>query len=208
MTILITGVPGNVGTPLVAELAAQRADMRVGTLPSSGAELAAAVARVPFDFTVPDTYPAAFAGADRMFLLRPPQLSNVKRDIVPALEAARSAGVRHVVFLSIQGAERNRVVPHHAVEQWLRSSGMTWTFVRAAYFMQNLTTTHGPELARGEIFVPAGRARTALVDARDRLGLAAGVTSDVQAVTDRPPHDFQAFARGTSPSQVSEGEIR
>ncbi len=35
---------------------------------------------------------------------------------------------------------------------------MSWTFIRAAYFMENLTTTHPPELAAGEIFVPAGRA--------------------------------------------------
>lgn len=45
---------------------------------------------------------------------------------------------------------------------------MAWTFVRAAYLMQNLSTTHAPEIReRGEIWVPAGGGRTALVDARE-----------------------------------------
>ena len=32
-----------------------------------------------------------------------------------------------------------------------------------------------------------------------RLGLAAGITDDVATVTGRPPRDFRAFARDTSP---------
>jgi hypothetical protein len=48
--------------------------------------------------------------------VRPPQLGNVRRDLLPALDAARRTGVRQVVFLSLQGAERNPVVPHAEVE--------------------------------------------------------------------------------------------
>ena len=62
--------------------------------------------------------------------------------MLPSLEAAKAAGVGHVVLLSLQGAEHNTVVPHHALEVWLRDSGLSWTFVRAAFFMQNITTTH------------------------------------------------------------------
>ena len=52
---------------------------------------------------------------------------------------------------------------------------MAWTFVRAAYFMQNLSTTHAPEIRElDEIWVPAGRrSRTAHVDARDVAAIAA-----------------------------------
>jgi uncharacterized protein YbjT (DUF2867 family) len=86
-----------------------------------------------------------------------------------------------VVFLSIQGADRNRLVPHRAVEDHLRASPMAWTFVRAAYFMENLSTTHAPEIReRGEIWVPAGGGRTAFVAARDVAAVAA------RALT-RPP---------------------
>ena len=129
-----------------------------------------------FDFTDPATWTAAFAGVRLMFLVRPPQLSNVKRDMVPALEAAERAGVRHVVFLSLQGAEKNRVVPHAAIEKWLRASTMDWTFLRPSFFFQNLSTTHRADIRdRDEIFVPAGRGRTAFVDAADIASVAVEV---------------------------------
>jgi uncharacterized protein YbjT (DUF2867 family) len=52
---------------------------------------------------------------------------------------------------------------------------MAWTFVRAAYFMQNLSTVHARDIReRNEIYIPAGRrSRTAHVDARDVASVAA-----------------------------------
>ena len=175
--ILVTGAPGNVGTPLVQELLRLGAAVRVAAWDPDLArrDLGGAVEVVPFDFTRAETFGPAFAGVERMFLLRPPQIADVDGVIVPALRAARDAGVQHVVFLSIQGAQKNRVVPHRKIEDRLRTSGMAWTFVRAAYFMQNLSTTHAPEVRElDEIWVPAGRrSRTAHVDARDVAAVAA-----------------------------------
>ncbi|MFN8075802.1 MAG: NmrA family NAD(P)-binding protein [Kineosporiaceae bacterium] len=100
--------------------------------------------------------------------------------------AARDAGVRHVVFLSLQGAEKNRVVPHATVESWLRGSGLAWTFVRASFFDQNLTTTHVSDVRdRGEIMVPAGRGATAFVDADDVGAVAAAALLDPASHRDR-----------------------
>jgi uncharacterized protein YbjT (DUF2867 family) len=175
--ILVTGAPGNVGTPLVAELLRLGAPVRVAAWDAAAASAAFgdAVEVVHFDFLRPDTFGPAFAGVERMFLLRPPQIADVDGVVVPALRAAAAAGVRHVVFLSIQSAEKNRIVPHRKIEDRLRASGMAWTFVRAAYFMQNLSTTHAPEIRElDEIWVPAGRSsRTAHVDARDVAAVAA-----------------------------------
>jgi len=175
--VLVTGAPGNVGAPLVEELLRLGARVRVAAWDVAVARAAFgdAVDIVQFDFEQPDTFGPAFAGAERMFLLRPPQIADVDGVIVPALRAAAAAGVRHVVFLSIQGAEKNRVVPHRKIEDRLRTSGMAWTFIRAAYFMQNLATTHAPEIRElDEIWVPAGRrSHTAHVDARDVAAIAA-----------------------------------
>lgn len=171
-SVLVTGAPGNVGTPLVHELAGAGVEVRVAAWDVTAAE--SAFAGLPgveierFDLTDPATFDA-FAGVERMFLLRPPAIADVKGVIAPALDAARDRGVRHVAFLSIQGAERNRLVPHRKIEEHLRSNGQAWTFVRAAYFMQNLSTTHAADVReRDEIFLPAGRrSRTSHVDARD-----------------------------------------
>ena len=114
---------------------------------------------VPFDYTDPATFDA-FAGIDRMFLLRPPTIADVDRVIAPALDAARERRVRAAVFLSIQGAVRNRLVPHRAIEEHLRATSWSWTFIRAAYFMQNLATTHAPGIRDLDaIMIPAGRGR-------------------------------------------------
>ena len=201
--VLVTGAPGNVGTPLVAELLALGARVRVAAWDVDIAHRAFgdAVDVVPFDFTLPETFGAAFAGVERMFLLRPPQIADVDGVIVPALEAAKAAGVRHVVFLSIQGAEKNRIVPHRKIEDRLRASGMAWTFVRAAYFMQNLSTTHAPEIREVDaIWVPAGRrSRTAHVDARDVAAIAA------RALTEEG-HENRAYTP-TGPAALTYDEI-
>lgn len=87
--------------------------------------------------------------------------------MVPALDVALGAGVEHMALLSLQGAERLRFVPHAQLERYLEESGAGYTFLRPSFFMQNLTTTHLPELRRGEIYVPAGGGRTSFVDVRD-----------------------------------------
>ena len=175
--VLVTGAPGNVGTPLVLELLRLGARVRVAArdVTAARATLGDALEVVPFDFERPDTFGPALAGVEEMFLLRPTQIADVDGVIVPALRSAKAAGVRHVVFLSIQGADKNRLVPHRKIEDRLRASGLAWTFVRAAYFMQNLSTTHAAEIRElDEIWIPAGRSsRTAHVDARDVAAIAA-----------------------------------
>ena len=72
------------------------------------------------------------------------------------------------MFLSVQGAERNLFIPHHKIERRLMSSGVPYTLLRPAYFMQNFTSMLHDELARRHrIFLPAGNARFTLVDVGD-----------------------------------------
>ena len=175
--VLVTGATGNVGRPVVAGLHDAGVPVRAAVRPggrgaAEGTRLPAGVEVVPFDFRDPATWDAAFDGVERMFLLRPPDVSDVRRDLVPAVERAGRRGLRHVVFLSLQGAQRNKVVPHAKVESWLRSSGLAWTFVRPSFFMQNLSTTHRADVVAGRLYVPAGRGRTSFVDALDVAAVA------------------------------------
>lgn len=174
--ILVTGATGTVGRDVVPALVAAGATVRAASL--TGSSTAAGVEAVRFGLTDPATWPAALAGVDRMFLLRPPAVSNVRRDVVPFLEAARAAGVRHVVLLSVQGAGRLPVTPHARIEAWLRGSGMDWTFVRPSFFAQNLTGVHAPDVTAGRLVLPAGRGRTAFVDSRDVAAVVAAALLD------------------------------
>jgi uncharacterized protein YbjT (DUF2867 family) len=168
-TIMVTGATGNVGREVVRALLARGARVRVGVTDEADARrIPAGVAEVaPFDFTAPETY-TAFDGVARLFLMRPPPISNIKRDMQPAIERAVAAGVGHIVFLSLIGAERNRIVPHAKVEKLLTACGATWTMLRCGFFMQNLDTTHRADLVEDDdIFIPAGQGRTAFIDVRD-----------------------------------------
>lgn len=198
MTILITGASGNVGKAVAAALAAADVAVRTAHRRADGG-----LGSVVFDFTDPATPTAAFAGVDTMFLVRPPALANVKRDLLPAVAAARTAGVRNVVFLSLQGAERNRIVPHAHVESWLKTSGMSWTFLRPAFFHQNLSTTHAADIRDlNQIMVPAGGGATAFVDVEDVAAVAAA------ALLDRTRHSHRAWTitgtRTYTYSQIAE----
>lgn len=168
-TILVTGATGNVGAALIQQLRGGEARVAVATRDPARARarLGDGIDYRRFDFADPATHAPAFAGVERLFLVRPPELADVKRQIAPAIEAARRSGVRHVVFLSLLGVERNPVVPHYRIERAIEASGMAWTFLRASYFMQNLDTVHRDDIRRGAIVVPAGHGRTSFVDVRD-----------------------------------------
>lgn len=187
--ILVTGATGNVGGEVVTQLHARGADFTaaVKDLVADPRRLPPSTPTVGFDFLDPSTHAAAFAGVRSLFLVRPPPLANVERDIQPALEAAKRSGVEHVVFLSLQGAQNNRFVPHHALEKLILAMGFQFTFLRPSFFMQNLSTTHRAEIRdRNEIFVPAGHGQTSFIDVRDLAEVAA------QALCD-PQHRGQAY---------------
>ena len=182
--ILVTGALGTIGRQVAAGLVAEGRRVRAADLDPSAipGTLADGVEAVGFDFTDPGTWRGAFDGVQVMFLMRPPQLSNIARDMVPALEAARTAGVRHTVLLSLQGAQANKVVPHAKIEAWLRASGRDWTFVRPSFFMENLSGVHAGDIRdRDEIMVPAGRGATSFVAAHDVAAVAVTALLDPAA---------------------------
>ena len=178
--VLVTGSTGNVGRAVARHLAMAGETVisgvrGSGTRDESARLVTGTEARV-LDFGDSAGWPAALAGVDRMFLLRPPQISDVRRFLFPLIDRALDAGVRQIVFLSLQGVQFNTKTPHHAVEKYLRARSAPFTFLRPNFFMQNLSTTYRDDIRdRGEIFVPAARARTALVDTDDLGAVAAAV---------------------------------
>lgn len=167
--LFVMGATGNMGGEIARQLLSVGARVRLGVrsperITTSGAFAGAEIAH--FDASDASTF-GALDGVQRMFLLWPPG-TNVTRDVLPVIAAAKQRGIHQIVFLSILGAERIRIVPHRRVEEALEASGMDWVFLRASYFMQNLSSVHRDDIrVRREIFLPAGQGRTSFVDVRD-----------------------------------------
>lgn len=79
-------------------------------------------------------------------------------------EAAHDAGVPHIVYSSVGGAERHTGIPHfeskRRVEEHMESLGLPATFVRPAFFMDNFASFFAPRVEDGALVLrmplPAG----------------------------------------------------
>jgi len=173
---LVTGATGNIGAELVQSLP-QNKNTRVAVRKpeSAGETFGDAVDIVRFDFMDATTFAPALENVTHLFLLRPPVITDV--EIFKALiGTAKQSSVQQIVFLSLQGIEKVTFVPHAKIENAILESGIPYTFLRAGFFMQNLNTTHVEDIRQhDEIFIPAGKSKTAFIDVRDIAAVAAKV---------------------------------
>ncbi|MFF8609632.1 SDR family oxidoreductase [Streptomyces sp. NPDC015346] len=134
--ILVTGATGNIGSALLRELRARGAGpLRGLTRDAARAVFPEGVEAVEGDFAEPASLKPALEGVRSLFLV-----SGLGSD-AEILEAARTAGVEHVVLVSSITVETH---PHLgpagrnlAVEQLLKASGMAWTILRPTQFASN-----------------------------------------------------------------------
>ncbi|MFP4510670.1 MAG: NmrA family NAD(P)-binding protein [Spirochaetaceae bacterium] len=198
-TVLVLGATGNVGGETVKAARALGLDVRETRRPGSDLPESA----VAFDFLDPATYSGALAGVTRLFLLRPPHISNVERDMRPFLEAVAGSAVERVVFLSLQGAESRSYLPHRKIELLLEQLQIPSTFLRPAFFMENLSTTHRQEISeRSRITVPAGAAKFNFVSCTD-IGKAAAVCL---ADSDPRRERYRSYVL-TGPENLAYGDV-
>ena len=172
--ILVTGSGGTIGRELVKELSAAGRPVRAAY--HSRPPTAPGVEGARVDLTTGDGLDAAVRGADAVFLLvgeLPDQVAAERR----VVEAARRAGVRRLVKLSVLGAQTEAFAfarIHRAVERAVEASGIAYTFLRPGSFMQNFVTYYGQTIRDNDaIYLPARDAREAHVDVRDIARVAA-----------------------------------
>ncbi|MBC7382037.1 MAG: NmrA family NAD(P)-binding protein [Bacteroidia bacterium] len=185
MKVLITGATGNVGMEVISALSKlnHNLDIYAGVRDLSADKIKLKNYRIQFslfDFADFTTYQTALEGTDILFLLRPPQISEVEKYFKPLIETCKSKDIKHIVFLSVQGVEKSAVIPHHKIEKLIVDSKIPYTFLRPAYFMQNFTTTLRTDLIQNKrIYLPAGKAKFTLIDIRDIGAVAAVILTKI-----------------------------
>jgi NAD(P)H dehydrogenase (quinone) len=181
--ILVTGAGGKTGRAVVRALAARGAQVRAlvrGSRPEPAAALRALGAEVvPGDMRLPADLAGAMQGASAVYHICP----NVHPDEVPigqaAIAAAQAAGVGHFVFHSVLHPQ-TEAMPHHwhklRVEESLFTSGLPFTILQPAPYMQNVLAGWAAINERGVFTVPYPvETRLSLVDLEDVAQAAARV---------------------------------
>ena len=176
--ILITSAPGNNANAVIRELT--KAGVRVRALlrnPNSAGEIKGPLVEVAVgDFLNPASLDAALRGVEKAFLIPPTDPRSVEMQ-VNFIRAAKRAGTRHVVKLSVNGADVNspvRVARWHAEgEKELEASGIPFTHLRPNAFMQNLLGLAPTIVSQGEFYQPAADGKVSHIDVRDIAAVAA-----------------------------------
>lgn len=163
-TIVILGSAGSVGSATIKALAAlsKTAKIVAGTRdPASdkAKELLALgpnVSVVAADLGNPASLPAAVAGADAVFV-NAPGAENRADLAINGINAAKDAAVKHIVVLSVTTADLRGTVfgrQFTAIEQAAKATGIPYTILRFAFFIDN-NFAHAQSIkGQGQIYGP------------------------------------------------------
>lgn len=170
MTILVTGATGTVGRQVVEQLSKRGAHVRAFVRDPSKADFPAGVEVVQGDLLDVDSLRRAVAGVSTLFLLNAVVADEYTQALI-ALNVAREAGIKRIVYLSVIHSDVYVNVPHFAgkfgVERMIEQMGMNATILRPAYFMGNDLTIANVIIGYGIYPMPIGSKGLAMVDTRD-----------------------------------------
>ena len=172
--ILITGATGHIGKELIPFLLESGQSIRVLVRDEKKvANLDPRIERGVGDWNKLETLASAMVGVERVFLVT----FETQQDI-NVIEAAKRAGVQHIVKLSTLEATDHKINVgrwHYEREELIRASGLDWTFLRPGMFMSNSIDWWAESIkGQGSVFFPGGKkGKVAPVDPRDVAKVAA-----------------------------------
>ena len=162
-SVLVSGATGQQGGALARVLLGKghrvRAFVRKPDSPEAkelerlGAELAVG------DFEKPSTVEDAARGMDAAFVVATPFQAGTEAETrhgIAAADAAKAAGVEHLIYSSVADADKDTGIPHfdskREVEEHIEGLGIPYTIVAPVYFMDNVLAPWTlPQLEEGRI---------------------------------------------------------
>lgn len=201
--ILITGGTGTAGSAISKALTSMGVPHRsLVRNRTKAAAAAASVELVDGDLSRPETLDAALDGVEKALLLTASSPDSVQLE-KNFIQAAKRAGVRHLVKFSAYGADLNAPFffgrQHGENERALEESGLTFTILRPNGFYQNFLGNAASMKARGALHAPAGNMKLSAVDVRDIAAVAAHVLTEAG-------HEGQRYII-TGPEALSHADV-
>jgi NAD(P)H dehydrogenase (quinone) len=178
-TLAVTGVTGTLGRLVAGELAAAGTPQRLlARTVSRAPELTGAIV-LPFAYEDQGSCAIALARVQTLLMVSASESADRVDRHRAFIDSAVAAGVTHVVYTSFVGAAPDATFTlardHFATEQYLKSSGLAYTFLRNNMYLDFLAALVGED---GVIRGPAGTGRVAAVARADIARAAAVVLTD------------------------------
>ncbi len=189
-TILITGAAGQLGqrvihhlletykVPAASLIAASRDPSKLASLSAKGVVTRAA------DFDDPATLEAAFKGADRLLIISTDALAVPGQRLKQhkaAVEAAAKAGVKHIAYTSMPSPDKSLVTfapDHLGTENAVKASGLPYTIIRNAWYMDNYLHGMPHNLQGGSWYTSSGDGKVSNISREDcAIAIAAALAS-------------------------------
>lgn len=180
--IVVTGASGALGQLVVQGLldkvpagqivAAVRDPAKVAHLAARGVQVRQA------DYNDPASLDAALAGAEKVLLISSDAVGQRLPQHLNVLAAARRAGVRQLAYTSILHADRSPLAlaqEHVATEAAIRDSGISYSFLRNGWYLENFDSRIAGAAQRGEVLGSAGDGRIAAAARADYAAAAVAV---------------------------------
>ena len=204
-TLLVTGASGQFGRLAVEELLARGATKLIaGTRdPAKLADLAARGVEVrQLDFDDKASLAAGFAGVERVLLISTDAVGNRVAQHKNAVEAAKAAGVKHVVYTSAPNPRPNPgtgVSPeHYWTEVAIAAAGLDFTFLRNHIYAEISLLGAAPAIGSGQLYDATNGGGRSYVTRADAARTAAGALLTAQG---------QAIFDVTGPAAVTQAEL-
>ena len=180
--LAVTGSTGRLGGRVASRLAQTGRDQRLLVRdPSRAPDLRGAeIRQAVYDDT--DAVAAALSGVETVLMVSAAEHPNRVAQHHCFIDGAVRAGVGQLVYTSFVGADAAAMFTlgrdHHRTEEYIRASGLSYTFLRDNLYADFFPMMVGPD---GVIRGPAGDGRVAAVAQDDIAEAAVAVLSDPAA---------------------------
>lgn len=167
--IFVTASSGNVGRQIVQALTSSNADFVAGISQREEGKPFPYSTQI-IDFANKKAMSGTFQGFDTLFLLVPvhPLMIDLAKN---AVDAAKIAGVRHIVRSSGFGTEVLSTYKlsqiQGTIDEYVKTSGLSFTITSPNNFMQNFTNFHANDIKNGAMYMPTGSGKVSWIDISD-----------------------------------------